>query len=136
MVCRKRGILGMDPVLTDVKTGWISKSFSKVVKSCLNSDPFVKHNFSWTRVSAYICFVKQLDKNVWWFIYIFIITCRYLVEVECWYLDDFEPACGGVNHRHAGYDIILMNDGAARLLLYYWLVIWTYQVYMHQIPRF
>ena len=91
----------------------------------------VKQNFAWTRVSAYPFIVKQTAHPDRLFIYVFNITYRYLIEVERQYLDNLEPAYGGVNNRHAGYDRILTNDGAARLLLYYCISVWTYHVYMH-----
>ena len=47
------------------------------------------------------------------FIYVFIITCRYLIEVERRYLSDLEQACGGVNHRRTSQTIIILNDSSA-----------------------
>ena len=118
------------------ETDLIPKSLSEGVKSRLNSDLFVKHDFAWTRVSAYPCVVKQLANPVRWFIYVLIITGRNLIEFVPRYFNDFEPACGGVDHCHAGQTNIITSDSAAWLLLYYKIAIWSYQVYMHQIPRF
>ena len=122
--------------LIAVNTGFVLIYFSKGVKSRLKSYPFVKHDFLWTRVSAQLFVVKQLDNTGILFIYAFIITGYYLIEVERWYLNNFEPAWGGFNYPHAGQTNILCNYSTAWLLLYYRLDIWTYQVYMHQITRF
>ena len=72
--------------LTVVKTGLLPKSFTKGVKSCLNSYP---GSF------------KQLANPGRIFIYVLIITARNLIEVVRQYFKDFEPACGEVDHRHA-----------------------------------
>ena len=51
-------------------------------------------------------------------------------------LNTFEPACGEINNFYACEAHILIYDHTAWVLLYYLLVIWTYQVYMHLVPRF
>ena len=68
--------------------------------------------------------------------YVFIITGRYVIEAERQYINDYGPACGGVNNLHSGQTETITNDSATWMLLYYRLALWIYQVYMHQIPRF
>ena len=59
-----------------------------------------------------------------------------LIQVKVWEFDDSEPTCSGVNHHNLCETKIILDDSIYCILLYYRLAIWTYQVYMHQIPRF
>ena len=106
------------------------------MKSRLNSYPFVKHDFAWTRVSAKSRDVKKLANPVRWLIYVLIITACNLIEVVSWYLKNLKPYCGGVDHDHAGDTNIIPNYELDRLMLSYRITIWTYQVHMHRIPLF
>ena len=94
----------------------------------------VKHEFMWMRVYPKTGVVKELANTCRLFIYVLIITARNLIEVVCWYIDNFEPACGGVDCLHAGETNIIFNDITFQLMLSYRITIWIYQVHMHQIP--
>ena len=71
-----------------------------------------------------------MDNPGRWFIYLLTITTSNLIKVACRYLNDFEPACGGVDHCLAGETNIITNDSLARLMLSCILTIWIYQVHM------
>ena len=88
------------------------------------------------QVSNHSCVVTQIANPVTWFIYVFIVTARNLIEVVRWYFDNFEPTWSRVKHCHAYETNIIINDRAELLLLSYRLTIWLYQVHMHQTPRF
>ena len=79
----------------------------------------VKNNFFWTRVSAYPCVVKQLANPGRLFNHVYIITASNLIEGVRPYFKNLKPACGGVDHLHAGQTNNIPNDSAAWVLLSY-----------------
>ena len=76
----------------------------------------VKHDFTWTWLSAQTFVVAQLANPGRLFIYVFIITSRNLIKVLCQYFNNIEPACGGVNHRREGQTNIIPNYSAICLV--------------------
>ena len=116
------------------KTDLISKSFSKAVNSSLNCDPLSKTNL---RVHGYLiihlllnnCLTLADDLSMYSSL-LPITTLRSYVSL----LNISNLPI--VDHCDAGETNITLNDSTSCLMLSYILAIWTYQVRMHQIPRF
>ena len=119
-----------------VKTGLISKSFSKEMKSCLNSDPLSNKTL---RGRGYL--------------HSHVLLNNWLTLADDLYMYSWLPAVTSsrsnvgiskVSNQPVAWSIIatqfklkfVSNDSATWLMFSYRLAIWTYQVLVRQIPWF
>ena len=102
-----------------------------VINTC-----FTKSEIALMCVSKCTHLFEHITYPCRYFIYVLIIICLNIFNIKLWELYNFEPSHGNINNHNAGKHNTPLKYSGTWLLLCYWLYMWTYQTYMHQLTWF